>query len=62
MPPFDPYDINRFKRDEDAFDKMFTEPMMLGYFVPKNIKDGPISNPPCTIEQLLASCGMKEEF
>lgn len=24
--------------------------------------DGPISHPPCTIEELLASCGMKEEF
>lgn len=25
-------------------------------------KDGPSTHPPCTIEELLASCGMKEEF
>lgn len=25
-------------------------------------KDGNISHPPCTVEELLASCGMKVEF
>lgn len=75
MPPEGYNSYDRFKRDEDEFDlddyyesyesivAKFSEPKMLSYHPSGSMpKDGPISNPPCTIEQLFASCGMKEEF